>query len=123
MNLPDITLFFQMIHFAVAYVVLRRFVFAPALIIIETNEERMGQLQKRVDMARSDHQGLQEQQRQRWRFIQQSLSAMIPKFNDKSCLNSAKLSTPVQLDGVTLPEEQRQSIKKMLHDELLDAGR
>lgn len=123
MNLPDITLFFQMVHFIVAYTILRRFVFAPALTIIEASENRMGQLQKRVDLAHDDHQGLLQQQRQRWRFIQQSLCDMIPKINEKVCVNSAKVSAPVQLGNVTISGEQKKSIKQMLHDELLDAGR
>jgi len=123
MNLPDVTLFFQMIHFVVAYAILRRFIFAPALVIIEAGEQRVDQLQKRVDGVRLDHQELQQQQRQRWRFIQLSLCDMIPKINEKICVNAAKVSSPVQQVGRVLSEEQKQAIKQMLHDELLDVGR
>lgn len=123
MNLPDVTLFFQMIHFWIAYIILRRFVFAPALTIIESGEQRIDQLQKRVDIARDDQLQLQQQHRQRWRFIQLSLCDMVPKIHEKKCVNSVKVSAPVSLDNVTLSSEQKQAVKQMLHDELLDAGR
>lgn len=123
MNLPDVTLFFQMIHFFIAYRVLRRFVFAPALTIIEAGELRKDQLQKRVDMARENHLELQHQQRQKWRFIQRSLSDMIPKINEKKCVNQTKISEPVPLTERVLSSQQKQEIRQMLHDELLDVRR
>lgn len=123
MNLPDVTLFFQMVHFIIAYAILRRFVFAPTLRIIEAGENRIEQLQKKVELASKDHQGLLQQQRQKWRFIQQSLRDMVPKINEKLCINSAKVSTPVRLDNATISGEQKKAIKNMLYDELLDVGR
>jgi len=120
MNLPDVTLIFQMLHFLVAYTILRRFVFAPALALIEQNEEYKDQLLKNVDTTMAEQKELVGQQRQSWKMIQHALISMIPRFNAKNDVDVVRISTPIELSDVKLSEQQKQNIQKMLHDELSD---
>lgn len=120
MNLPDVTLIFQMLHFLVAYAILRRFVFAPALILLEQSEQHKNQLLKNVDTTMAEQKELTGQQRQRWKTMQQTLTSMIPRFNAKNDVDVVRISTPIELSDVKLSEQEKQNIQKMLHDELSD---
>jgi|GEM_PF-1293985 len=120
MNLPDVTLLFQMLHFLVAYAILRRFIFAPALILLEQNEQHKNQLLKNVDTTMAEQKELIGQQRQRWKTMQQTLTSMIPRFNAKNDVDAIRISTSIELSDVKLSEQEKQNIQKMLHDELSD---
>jgi len=120
MNLPDVTLIFQMLHFLVAYAILRKFVFAPALMLIEKDEQQKNQLHKNVETTLAEQKELVVQQRQRWKAMQQTLTSMIPRLSGHNDVNAVRLSAPVELSDVKLSEKQKQNIQKMLHDKLSD---
>ncbi len=120
MNLPDVTLMFQMLHFMVAYAILRKFVFAPALMLLEHDEQQKNQLQKNVETARAEQKDLVEQQGQRWKAMQQKLTSMVPQLNAHRDVNAVRLSAPIEISDIKLSEKQKQNIQKMLHDKLSD---
>lgn len=120
MKLPDITLFFQMAHFLVAYWALRKFIFAPALEIIQDQEQKNKALSDKVHSARVDLQSNVEQQQHRWSFIRQSLIQMTPSVNLSKCLPKLKVTAPVKVSNVKISESEKSSIQKVLHDKLLD---
>ncbi|MBI2344612.1 hypothetical protein HYV10_00880 [Candidatus Dependentiae bacterium] len=120
MKLPDITLFFQMIHFLLAYWALRRFIFAPALIIIHEQDQKNQLLTDKVECARSDLKDTVEQRQNRWNFIRQSLIKMAPSANLQKCLLKFKVTAPVEVSRVKISTAEKDSIQKVLHDKLLD---
>lgn len=120
MKLPDITLFFQMAHFLFAYWALRRFIFAPALAIIQAQEQKDKALSDKVYNARTVLKNNVEQQQQRWNFIRQSLIKMTPSVTIQKCLSKFKVTAPVEVAKVKISETEKDSIQKMLHDKLMD---
>lgn len=120
MNLPDITLFFQMIHFLIAYAILRHFIFKPSLVILEEDEAKNQRYNQKLHEARTQFHGFVEQQNQRWHFIRKSLMDMSPVVGIKKCFSGFKLSSPVQIEKSSLTTDEQQSIKKALHKKLLD---
>ncbi len=122
MKLPDITLFFQMANFLLAYWALRRLVFAPALTIIESQEEKNQFLMTKVHRARTQLKDNLEQQQQRWNFIRQSLINMAPLVKLQRCLFKFKVTSPVKVSKTQISETEKDSIEKMLHEKLLDVS-
>ena len=120
MKLPDITIFFQIIHFLFAYWALRRFIFAPALEIIQSQEQRAKSLGDKIERARTDFKKNVEQQHHRWSFIRQSLLKMSPSVNVKKTLFKTKVATSQESSNLSNFESEKKSIQKMLHDKLLD---
>jgi F0F1-type ATP synthase membrane subunit b/b' len=120
MNLPDITLFFQMIHFLIAYAIFKRFVFAPSLMILEKDEERNKRYNQKLHDARIQLHEITQQHSDRWRFIKQSLIDMSPMVGMKKCFTGFKVTTPVQVEKIKLTVDEQESIKNTLHKKLLD---
>jgi hypothetical protein len=120
MKLPDITLIFQMIHFLIAYMILKRFVFTPSLMILEANEARNQRYNQRIHEARMQFNGFVEQQHQRWHFIRQSLMEMSPVVGIKKCFTGFKVSSPVEVEKTKLTVQEQENLKKVLHKKLLD---
>lgn len=120
MNLPDITLLFQILHFIIAYVILRKFVFGPALILLEQGESDKNNLQQKVDNNRVALQELAGQQRQRWKMIQQSLMNMIPGLSGKQGQKASGAFQPVDIVDVQIPEQSKKNIRDLLTKELSD---
>lgn len=122
MKLPDITLFFQMANFLLAYWALRRFIFAPALAIIESQEQKNQFLVAKVHNARTQLKDNLEQQQHRWNFIRQSLIKMSPSINLQKCLFKFKVTSPVEVSNVHISQKEKDSIQKMLEKKLLDVS-
>jgi hypothetical protein len=122
MKLPDITLFFQMANFLLAYWALRRFIFTPALAIIENQEQKNQFLITKVQNARTQLKDNLEQQQQRWSFIRQSLISMAPSINLQKTLSRFKVTSPVSVSKTQISETEKDSIKKILHEKLLDVS-
>ena len=120
MKLPDITIFFQIIHFLFAYWALRRFIFAPALEIIQDQEQRAKSLGDKLERARDDFKNNVEQQHHRWNFIRQSLLKMAPSVNLKKALFKTQIKTSQEDSKIQDLESQKPLIQKVLHDKLLD---
>lgn len=120
MNLPDITLVFQMIHFWVAYEILKRLVFIPALSILNRDMLVKQQLQGQINQQHQRHLELIEQHTSRWNQIKSTLYSMIPQFNEKLCIKDMQITAPVQVEITKLSNDQKKSIQSMLEKELLD---
>ena len=120
MKLPDITLFFQIINFLLAYWVLRRFIFVPALKLIHTQERTNHLLNDKVATARVDLENNLEQKNKRWSFIKKSLIDMAPVVNLQKCLIKIKVMSPVKFSKIKVSDKERKTVQKMLHDKLLD---
>lgn len=120
MNLPDITLIFQIFHFLIAYFILRRFVFAPSLVILRENELKNKKSNQKLHDAQQELNNFVEQQHQRWYFIKESLKKMSPVIAVKKCITSVKVSNPVQVEKTQLTSLEQESIKKTLRKKLLD---
>lgn len=120
MKLPDITIFFQIIHFLFAYWVLRRFIFAPALVIIQDQDQRKKYLDDKLQRARTDLKNNVDQQHHRWSFIRQSLLKMAPSVNLKRALFKSKVTNSQESSKVHNFGSEKNSIQKVLQDKLLD---
>lgn len=119
MNLPDITLLFQMLHFYVAYKILKYFVFAPALRIINQDIAQQQTLENKITQAHTQHATLLEKCNQRWKFIQESLRNNMPSLPAKMCFDHTKIAQKPTPQTI-LTKQQQDDIKKMLKQKLSD---
>ena len=119
MDLPNVTLLFQMVHFAIAYVLMRKFVFEPALQIIVAQESYKQNLEQKIIVAQAAYQDTIQQKQSRWNFMKDSLTALIPKFILTSRFKKTT-SEPIALKTVQLSSEQKQKLAAVLQDELVD---
>lgn len=119
MNLPDVTLLFQMVHFAVVYVILRKFVFVPSLRIIEQQEKQEGELQGKVDASHQKYQEVATKKQQRLQHLKKSLIALVPK---QANIDAVASETVKPLEAVISPlrEEHKAKVSQLLIQELSD---
>ena len=120
MNLPDITLIIQMFNFMIAFFVLRKFIFAPAFLILENKKIVNLQLQNKITTTEEKYRSLLVQQTQRWRFIQKSLIDMMPDGYQKICFRTLKLSTPIDVHDSKLSDKDKEDVENMLIKNLSD---
>ncbi|MCX5923994.1 MAG: hypothetical protein NTZ68_01015 [Candidatus Dependentiae bacterium] len=120
MDLPNVTLFFQIGNFCVAYFILRTCVFAPALKILVAEQDRTDGLNKKIEDTRSEQLQLLRQQKTRWNFIKESLSKKIPSFSLPSCSIDQTLPESLKTQDIKLSDQQKKAVQNMLQDELLD---
>src|SRR5260370_37150599 len=100
MDLPNVTLFFQIGNFCVAYFILRTCIFAPALKILVAQQSRIDGLHKKIDGTRSDQERLEAQQKTRWNLMKESLCKMIPGSDSQSCSIDQTLPEPLKMHDV-----------------------
>jgi hypothetical protein len=120
MKLPDITLLFQIFHFVIAYWILRRYIFSPALIILNQQQDEEFRMKVKLDQARHRYETLLTQKSQKWNFIQQSLLRMIPKFLEQSAPLSGVKPSETNNEMQPLNQQERQRIKDRLRDEVIE---
>ncbi|HSW75557.1 MAG TPA: hypothetical protein VLG50_00785 [Candidatus Saccharimonadales bacterium] len=120
MDLPNITLFFQIGNFCIAYLILRTFIFAPVLNILVVEQSDIDALHKKIDGISTQQQHLLTQQRTAWALMKESLLKMIPSNPLPSCFIDKTLPVPIKMHEVKLSNEQKKSIRTMLQDELTD---
>jgi len=120
MDLPNVTLFFQIGNFYVAYFVLRKYMFAPALKILVAEQSRIDGLNKKIDVIAAQQQQLLTQQKTRWNLMKESLRKKIPSFSLSSCSIDQTLPEPLKIQDVKLSDQQKKAVQNMLQDELLD---
>lgn len=119
MDLPNITLFFQMANFAVAYFLLRKFVCTPALQIIVSKESYQQNLEQKIATVQATHHDCVEEKQARWIFMRKSLSDMTPNLKS-ACTSQKALLQPTQVDILTLSAQQRQEVVNVLRSKLSD---
>lgn len=119
MNLPNITLFLQLVHFAVAYYVLRRFIFGPALQIIVKQDNYKQSIQTKIEITRNAQQDNLKLKQSRWNFMKTSLTSLIPQISGL-CFLPKKSDTSVPVQTLKLSDQEKQKIIQTLCDELSD---
>ena len=125
MDLPNLTLFVQMGNFAVAYFILRKYVFVPAFNIILAQESRLDSLNQRIDTAYIQQQQVLIQQKSQRSFMKDSLKQMIPDFSKKLCqtegsLLGAEAVHKVSMQDLKLSDKEKKEISVMLQGVLSD---
>ncbi|MBP9764758.1 hypothetical protein KBD08_00290 [Candidatus Babeliales bacterium] len=118
MLLPDITLLFQLVHFWIAYMLLRHLVFAPALNLLLQDEQHKNQMQKKIEGVGTVYRNLLEQHQQRWSFIKTSLYEMIPRQTVVTVKPKELDSEYVDMRDTKLTSKQKDDLKSMLRTQL-----
>ncbi|MBP6892402.1 hypothetical protein KBB68_02365 [Candidatus Babeliales bacterium] len=119
MNLPDVTLLLQIINFTIAYVMMRKLIFAPALKILEKQDFYKKSLQKNIEIAKSKEQNVMLQQKTSWQQAKQSLYQLIPKLSQISVIN-VSVSESVSKKSVPLSLNEKKVLVEKLCDQLSD---
>lgn len=122
MKAVDITLIIQAINFFIAYWFLKTYVFYPAMKIITKEESQEKDLRKAIDVARSEKEQIELTKKSRWDQIKESLHRLIPSmvvklFSRPSSIDQKQI---LSKDSVKFSKQQREKIKKVLTDSLLD---
>lgn len=125
MDIPNLTLFFQMGNFAVAYFIMRKYVFVPAFNIILAQESRIDSLNQRIDTAYVQQQQVLNQQKNQRNFMKESLKQMIPDFSIKNCKTESSLLDhdilqEISTQDLKLSDNEKKEISFMLQDVLSD---
>lgn len=108
-----------MIHFAIAYWIMRKLVFEPALKIILAQESDQKNLDQKIMLAQQAEQESIKQKHAGWNFMKESLNGLIPKL--ATTIRFAKTtSQPLDVQPTKLSSEQKQKLTNLLHDELVD---
>lgn len=119
MELPNITLIFQIVNFYVAYRILYYFVFAPALKILIVQDQYKKTVEQKIVMTKNEHVRIVQSQHTRWKAMKDSLYNLIPS-SMLTCTLTQHVFKQKQLDLVTLSEKQKAAINSLIRDELLD---
>src|SRR3990167_5948274 len=118
-SLPNLTLLFQMINFGVAYLIMRRLIFAPALKILQTQDSYKKSLEQKIDKAKETKFEVMSQQHSRWVLMQKSLYKLIPQLA-QICTKATTNIDQTTLEVAHLSQSEKKSITKLLHEQLLD---
>lgn len=119
MNLPDFTLVFQIINFYVAYAIMRKFVFTPALKILEVQDSCKKSLEQSIESVKAVKNQVILQQKSRWNASKEVLYSFMPKLST-ACLNRNKLIDDASLHHVQLSEIEQKSLVEKLCSQLSD---
>ena len=119
MIVPDLTLVLQIIHFGIAYVIMQKFIFAPALKIIQAQDHYQKSLEQQIDQARALQMHTQEEQQSRWQKMKNALRATTPKISQICLTRKKELEQPLP-DQQELVSAEKQSFIKILCDQLSD---
>lgn len=119
MNLPDVTLLLQIANFTIAYVVMRKLIFAPALKILETQDFYKKSLQQKIEVAKSEQHNVILQQKTSWQQAKQSLYGLIPKLS-RICVTNVTVSESASKETVQLSAEEKKVLVEKLCDQLSD---
>jgi hypothetical protein len=119
MNLPDFTLILQIINFYVAYAVMRKLVFTPALKIIEVQDSYQQSLERNIENAKSVKIQVTLQQKSRWNASKDMLYSLLPKLS-QVCLSRNKSIDDPSLHQLQLSEVEQKSLVEKLCNQLSD---
>jgi hypothetical protein len=119
MQLPDFTLFLQMLHFFIVCLILHRLVFAPALDIIIMQDAYEKKLQKNIFNWQTEYEVIIKQAQEKWLSMKNFLLQLMPSIHKQS---------PVVLQHKIIPinekisDQQRQKMSTMIQDSLSDVS-
>lgn len=117
MDLPGITLVLQILHFSIAYFVMRRWIFNPALKLVQDQTLNFERLHEKVDGATVQKDELLKQQKSRWIFMMHSLYKIVPE-QINACFTKKVMTSSEPVPKITLSPEQKQEVLSLLQDEL-----
>lgn len=117
MQLPNITLVLQLLHFGIVYIVLRRLVFGPVLKIIVVQAAYENKIQTNIQTWQSEYESIVARAQAQWTSMKYHLIKMIP-FTQKS--SSVLTTHVVRLSDQQLSEQQKQKMSDMIENSLSD---
>ena len=118
MILPDFTLVLQIINFCIAYVMMSKLIFAPALKILETQDDYKKSLEQKIETVKVLQAQVTQEQYSRWRTAKESLYVFIPKLSGICCVRDLSVnysSIQPQLSSI-----EKQSLIEKLCQQLSD---
>lgn len=124
MKSPDITLCIQAIHFFIAYYMLRTYVFAPALKILNKEEQDDKKLQASIADATSANKEAEQHKQNRWLKMKELLHARVPDRSYKFfSIRLPKMKCSVVHETKTkILAPDRKKLKKVAKDRLSDVS-
>lgn len=118
MKAVDITLLFQATHFFIAYFVLKKFVFAPSLHILQQQEDQEKKMKQYIHDAVVVNNQAQEKKSDRWVVIKSSLFKLIPSFRVNS--ESVRTHQITDIQDKELSDKQQTNMTDKIYNSLLD---
>jgi hypothetical protein len=117
MNLPDVTLILQMIHFLIAYAVMYKFVFTPALVLLLQKQKSKKDLERSIESLHVQKTELIKKRTLGWAAMKERMTNLVPKLS-KTCPIVISLKDLSQEPG--LSDIERNKIVTMIKSELMD---
>lgn len=123
MDLPNLTLFVQMVHFIIAYYVLRRYVFAPGLEVVLVEQSRMQKLLSAIQNGKNQKEETVLRQKIRLSFIRNALFNIMPNrivtvfdLKDKSIES-------VKAEEMKFSQSDKNDVRDRIYSDLLGVKR
>ena len=119
MNLPDVTLLLQIANFTIAYVVMRKLIFAPTLQILEQQNSYKKSLKSNIEAVKTEQNNVMLKQKTSWQQAKQSLYALIPKLS-RICVTSSSSTQQSLQEPINLTSQDKKVLVEKLCDQLSD---
>lgn len=87
----NVTLFFQIAHFLVAWWILRRFLWRPVIAVLDWQQRRKEKLEEQLERQQQLVAQKQAEIDALWRDAQQAFLVNTPQFRQPVCLKSATI--------------------------------
>lgn len=114
MNAPDITLLIQVFHFIVAYTVLRKCIFTPALKILNKQEKDKQTLHASIEETALVKDNALKDLHSRWDHMKQSLYRLMPFVRVKHLAATQEVKQQKEMHQPALSVDERKSLKKVI---------
>ncbi|MBM17795.1 MAG: hypothetical protein CL947_01845 [Epsilonproteobacteria bacterium] len=122
MNAPNITLLIQAFNFFIAYTILRAYIFAPALQILNQQESEKKKLEKAISATMLKKESLLMHVQERWVSIKKALCELMPSLGMKSLVINSTMHQKelLQNQQIDLSDEKRQKLKRMIRNSVVE---
>lgn len=119
MDLPNVTLFIQIVNFYIAYRVLYVFIFAPVLKILVAQDLKQNAVQKEIDQCLIEYNHTVIKQKNSWHAIKNRLYLLMPDKISVCWLGKSPFN--VEINPIKpLSNQQKEKIVSKVSQELLD---
>lgn len=119
MILPDFTLVLQMVHFYMAYLIMKHFVFAPALKILEVQDGYKQSLAQKIAIVQVEYTEITKKQSLLWHAKKTELYAFIPRLS-RICLSCKKTTDQPLIKSLELSSNEQKALVEKLCKQLSD---
>lgn len=119
MNLPDVTLLLQIANFTIAYIIMRKLIFAPVLKILQQQDLYKQSLLLTIDQAKKEQHLTMIKQKTAWQKAKESLYAIIPKLSPV-CVTTRQLTDISLQEPNPLSAQDKKALIEKLSDQLSD---